>query len=137
MARRASRDLHRRLPDLAVDAHDQHGLARLRNAGAAQALHRRDKGNADAGGLLQAKALWVSTHCNVGLGQVRGIGAVRRMPRSPDEPNTSLPIRSQAHRFTTHAVAAGRARNYRMGHQAGRKPSRPDGLTAAALTSSQ
>ena len=47
-----ARDLHRRLPDLAVDAHHQHGLARLGNAGAAQAFHRGDEGHADAGGLF-------------------------------------------------------------------------------------
>ena len=46
------RDLYRRLPDLAADAHDKHGLPRFRDAGAAQAFHRGDEGHADAGRLF-------------------------------------------------------------------------------------
>src|SRR4029078_5349989 len=47
-----ARDLYSGLPDLAVDAHDEHGLARFGNAGATQAFHRGDEGHADPGGLL-------------------------------------------------------------------------------------
>ena len=47
-----ARDLRHRLPDLAVDAHHQHGLPRFRDAGAAHAFHRGDEGHADAGGLV-------------------------------------------------------------------------------------
>ena len=71
-----ARDLYRRLPDLAVDAHDQHGLACLGDAGAPQAFHRGDKGHADAGGLLPGNARGLLHH-GVGLDhEMRGMGAV-------------------------------------------------------------
>src|SRR5207245_9670169 len=71
-----ARDLHRRLPDLAVDAHDQHGLAGLRDAGAAQAFHGGDERHADAGGLLPGNALRLLHHRFRLDHEVRGMGAV-------------------------------------------------------------
>src|SRR5437773_2778208 len=71
-----ARDLHRRLPDLAVDAHDQHDLAALRNAGTTQAFHGGDEGHADASSLLPGNALRLLHHRFRLDHEARGMGAV-------------------------------------------------------------
>ena len=98
-----ARDLRHRPTDLAVDAQDQHGVVRLRNAGAAEAFHRGDEGPADAGGSFPRKILGLFDQ-RLGL-DIRCVAWVpsRRMPRSPDEPNTSRPTQSAGPSITTPA----------------------------------
>ena len=73
-------DLRRSLPDLAVDAHHQHGLGLGRHSGAAQAFHGRDKGNADAGGFIPGETSRLLHH-RIGFdGKMRGVGAVAPDP---------------------------------------------------------
>ena len=114
------RDLHGGLADLAVDAHHEHGFVRLRQAGAAQAFHRRDKGHADAGGLFPGNRLWVSPPRlrarppDAWHGCRRGGCRDRRRSRTPRARSSRGAVDDNAG-----IVAAGRARKDGIGHQAG------------------
>ena len=114
------RDLHGGLPDLAVDAHDQHGIARLRHAGAAQAFHRGDEGNADAGRLLPRNRFRLFDHGLALDHQMRGMGAVAADAEIAGgaEHLAADPVRGTID-HDAGIVAAGRAREYGIGHQAG------------------
>jgi len=116
-----ARDLHRGLPDLAVNAHHQHRLVLAWHAGAAKAFHRRDKGNADPGGLIP-RQVFRFFHDSIGFNrEMRGMGAVA--------PDAEIARRAEhvapdpigwAIDHDARVIATGRARKYGVSHQAGR-----------------
>jgi hypothetical protein len=112
---------HRRLPDLAVDAHHEHGLARFGDAGAAQAFHRGDERHADAGGLLPGNAGGF-LHDSLGFDhEMRGVGAVAANAEIAGGAEHLAPDPSRRPADHDARIVAPRcAWKYRIGHQPGR-----------------
>src|SRR5665213_1242797 len=111
-------DLHCGLPYLAVDPHYQHGLARSRDSGAPETLHRGDEGNADPGSLLP-RQIFRLFHHGFGLdGEMRAVGTVAPDPEITRraEHLATDPTRRTV-QYEPGLVATGRAREYRVGHQ--------------------
>jgi hypothetical protein len=69
-------DLRGGLTDLAVDAHHQHGIARLRHTGAPETFHRGDEGHADPSGLFPRNIAGLLHHGFGFHGEMSSVGAV-------------------------------------------------------------
>jgi hypothetical protein len=116
------RDLGGRLPDLAVDAQDQHCLAACRHAGPQETLPGGDEGHADRAGLHHGQPRRLGAH---GIGLHHHVGCVRPVATDAEIAARSPDLRTDEIGGALHdhagEIAAGRAWPDRVRHHAERR----------------
>ena len=115
------RKLRRGLADLAVQPHDQNGVLRRRHAGAAKSLDRGHERHADAGGFFHRDGSGFLDQRRRLDNQMRRVGAVAADAEIAGraEHLAADPFR-RAIDHDAGKIAPRRARENRIGHQAGR-----------------